>query len=141
MNRIAGVLLLALLVALPSFAGDKKSAAKTVTLHGYVVDGMCSKRMAKSGAAMEKAANHTKDCLLEDGCAASGYGIFSEGKYYKFDAAGSKEAHAMIEKSSRDKGMLFDVTGTMKGQTFAVTSIKESSATDTKMEKKEGEKD
>jgi len=135
MNRVIGVLVLALLVAFPSLGQGKKSEAKAVTLHGYVVDAMCSKRMSKSDQAMQKAANHSKDCALEDGCSASGYGIFSGGKYYKFDNAGSKEARAMIEKSKREKGLLFDVTGTMKGQTFAVASMKESSAEGMKMEK------
>ena len=55
MNRVARLLVLALLVAFPTLGQAKKATAKTVTLHGYVVDQMCSKRMLKSGVAMEKA--------------------------------------------------------------------------------------
>lgn len=134
MNKIVGLFVLASFVALPALAQEKKAEGKSVTLHGYVVDVMCSKKMSKSGTAMEKAANHTKDCALSDGCAASGYGIFSDGKYYKFDAAGSKEAKAMLEKSTKEKGMLFDVTGKMKGGTVAVASMKESTTEEKKAE-------
>jgi hypothetical protein len=74
---------------------------------------------------MQKAAAHSKECALEDDCSASGYGLFSEGKWYVFDDAGSKQAKAAIEKEKRAKGLSYEVTGTVDGNTLAVASIKE----------------
>lgn len=102
-----------------------ESKPKAVTMQGYVVDAMCAKGMAGKETTMKKAAGHTKDCALEKECAASGYGLFSDGKWYKFDAAGDKLAKDMIEKSSREKGLAFEVAGTMSGDILAVTLLKE----------------
>jgi hypothetical protein len=113
-----------------------KAEAKAMTLKGYVVDAMCAKGMAGKDNTMEKAAKHTKNCALEEECAASGFGIFSDGKWYKFDDAGDKQAKEMIEKSSRTKGLMFEVSGQMKDQNFALASMKEVNE-ETKMGKPE----
>jgi hypothetical protein len=111
--------------------------AKPKTLKGYVVDQMCAGKMAMKENAMEKAEGHTKDCALDDHCSASGYGIFSGGKYYKFDENGSKTAKALIEKTKRDKGLYFSATGTVGDDgIMTVTSLKEASAPRGKMTKK-----
>ena len=112
--------------------------AKPVVLKGYVVDQMCAARMATKANVMEKASSHTKECALEDDCAGSGYGIFSEGKYYKFDEKGSAQAKALIEKSKRAKQLYFEVTGRPADGTFQVVSLKE--ATETKAEPKASKK-
>ena len=105
----------------------KKSEAKATSLHGYVVDHMCAKGMVKKGNPMERAAKHTKECALEEACAASGYGLlYGDGKWIKFDEAGDKLAMAMFEKSKKDKDFMADVTGEMKGDTFIVASLTES---------------
>jgi hypothetical protein len=102
-----------------------KTDGKTVTLKGYIVDAMCAKGMVKKGDPMQKAAGHTRECALEDACAAAGYGIFSDGKWVKFDGAGDRQAKAAIEKTKREKGLMFEVRGTMEGDKLAVASIKE----------------
>ena len=135
MKQVLGLLLSGMLlsgVALAQDATAKKSEAKpsetkTATLHGYIVDAMCAQGMAKKAKPAEKAAGHTKSCALEDNCAASGYGVFSGSDWVKFDAAGDKLAKELIEKSSKEKGIMVDVTGTHDGDKFAVASIKESS--------------
>jgi hypothetical protein len=81
---------------------------------------------------MERAAKHTKECALEEGCAASGFGLFYDGKYYKFDEAGDKMAKAAIEKSTLEKGLMFDVTGKMEDEKIMVASL-----TEMKMDKME----
>jgi len=106
-------------------ADAAESKPHAVMMQGYVVDAMCAKGMAGKETTMKKAAGHTKDCALEKECAASGYGLFSEGKWYKFDAAGDKLANELIEKSSREKELAFEVTGTMSGEILAVTLLKE----------------
>ncbi|MDH3251795.1 MAG: hypothetical protein OEM41_03325 [Ignavibacteria bacterium] len=109
--------------------GEKaKEEAKAMTVSGYVVDAMCAKGMAGKETTMKKAMSHTKGCALEEECASSGFGVFSEGKWYKFDEKGDKEVQKLIEDSSTERGMKVEVTGTMKGQTLAVASIKEQKA-------------
>ena len=101
---------------------------KTVTLKGYVVDQMCAKTLAKKENVMEKAAGHTKKCALEEGCAESGYGLFSDGKYYTFDEKGSARAKEMIEASKREKELMFEASGSVKGDMLTVKTLKEISA-------------
>jgi len=127
MKRMVSVLMLAVLVSVAGSGQDKKAGEESLTLKGYVVDQMCAKGMAKKANPMEKAAGHTKECALEEACAASGYGIFSNGKWLKFDAAGDKLAKQAIEKSKREKGLMFEVTGTRDGDALAVTGLKETS--------------
>lgn len=110
--------------------------AKPTTLKGYVVDQACAGKMAAKENAMEKAEGHTKDCALNDQCAASGYGIFSEGKYYKFDEKGSATAKTLIEKSKREKGLYFEARGTVGDGTMMLTSLKEAKPAARKMMKK-----
>lgn len=113
-----------------SKAADKKEPAspgskQAVILQGYVVDAMCAKNMANKPTTMEKAASHSKSCALEDDCSAAGYGLFSEGKWYKFDAAGDTKAKAMIEKTKKKDHIMAQVKGTLDGESFAVASLKE----------------
>jgi hypothetical protein len=89
---------------------------------------MCAKSIAKKENIMEKAGGHTKQCALEETCAESGFGIFSEGKYYKFDEKGSAQAKELIENSKREKELAFEASGTLSGDTFTVKSLKEASA-------------
>jgi hypothetical protein len=125
MKRVMFAWFLVLFVAAGVAGQEKKDAGEVTTLKGYVVDQMCGKGMAKKPNPMEKAAGHTRDCALEDACSASGYGIFSDGKYVKFDAAGNKLAKEAIEKSKREKGLYFEVKGTVNGEMLAVSSVKE----------------
>jgi hypothetical protein len=104
---------------------QNKPAAKTVTLKGYVVDAMCAAGIAKKTNPMEKAAAHTRDCCFHEACAASGFGMFYDGKWVKFDPRGSDAAKKVLEASKREKGMYFEATGKMEGETFVVTSLKE----------------
>ena len=110
--------------------------AKPATVKGYVVDQMCAGKMATKENVMEKAEGHSKDCALDEHCAASGYGIFSDGKYYKFDEKGSALAKNLIEKSKREKGMYFEAKGTMGEGTMALSSLKEATPAKPKMMKK-----
>lgn len=127
MKRMASVLILAALVAAAAPGQEKKIAGESLKMSGYVVDQMCAKGIAKKANPMEKAAGHTKECALEEACAASGYGIFTGGKWLKFDSAGSKMAKEAIEKSKREKGLMFEVTGTIDGDVLAVSGLKETS--------------
>jgi hypothetical protein len=134
------VLALAFITSGMSHAQEKTTPAhaKAATVKGYVVDAMCAKGFASKPNPMAKAAAHTKDCALEEACSASGYGIFSDGKWIKFDDAGSKQAKASIGNSKREKGLMYEVTGRMEGETFAVASLKETSPSKEPAPKMEG---
>jgi hypothetical protein len=140
MQKAVSCLVLSLAVVSLGLAQDAKKEMKP-SMHGYIVDAMCAKGMAKKDAPMEAAAKHSKECALEEGCASSGYGLFSEGKWYKFDEAGDKMTKELIESSKTEKGIMADVTGEMKGDKLAVTSIKEAKMEDEKMEKDDDEKE
>ena len=99
--------------------------ASLMTLRGYVVDAMCAKGMVGKENVMKRAAAHTKVCALEEACSASGYGIFADGTWYKFDAAGDKKAKAMISASPREKEPAFKVMGRQSKDYFAVSSLEE----------------
>ena len=106
-------------------AAVKANVEEATALQGYVVDEMCAKIMMGKETTMKKAAAHTKACALMEECVASGYGVFSEGKWYKFDEAGDGMALELIENTERKKGIMVEVTGKMDDETLAVASIKE----------------
>jgi len=122
------VALFAAAFVVPAFAQDDmkadKGAMKT-ELHGYIVDAMCAGGMMKKDDPMAQAAKHTKGCALEEACAESGYGVFSDGKYYKFDKAGDTMALALIKKSDTKAGMMVHVEGVMMDDVLKVVSIQE----------------
>jgi hypothetical protein len=103
----------------------KLQSASLTTLRGYVVDAMCAKAMVGRENAMKRAAAHTKTCALEEACSAAGYGVFADGKWYKFDENGDKKAKAMISASAREKELSFEVSGRSLDNQFVVASLKE----------------
>jgi hypothetical protein len=74
--------------------GEKK------TLSGNIVDKACSGRVAKAANPQEAAGGHSKKCALSDNCKASGYGVYSDGKFYEFDAKGAELAADALTKSA-----------------------------------------
>lgn len=139
MNKISRVTVLALAFLFASvslMAQEAKKETKSMSdksYTGYVVDKMCALGMVKKGpkVAMEKAMKHTRACALEDDCAASGYGLVMDGKFYKFDEKGDKLAAEYLEKTKKKRDLLVDVRGTLKGGAINVASI-----ADSKSEKK-----
>ena len=97
------------------------SQGKKATLTGHLVDQMCGGEVKDAA----KAAEHSKECALMDHCAASGFGIFANGKYVKFDAEGSKKAKALVEKTKKEKNIAIVAEGTLDGDTLTVASLKE----------------
>jgi hypothetical protein len=124
------VLICALILAVSAAAfghskADSSSAkAPTTKMTGYVVDASCAKDMAESPSPMDSAAAHTKKCALQEMCQASGYGLFSDGKWYKFDANGDAKATAFIKKTTKKDHLMVDVSGTLKDGKFTLASIK-----------------
>jgi hypothetical protein len=102
-------------------------AYDSVTVEGIIVDKNCATgKVAKQGGDLQTAAaNESKGCILMDSCLKSGLGVYSGGKYYLFDAKGNALAKAALEKSKKDKGAKFKVTGQVTGDSMAVESITE----------------
>ncbi|HYM19704.1 MAG TPA: hypothetical protein VEW28_01735 [Candidatus Kapabacteria bacterium] len=118
---LAFVLVSAVLLAFGSDSFAKtKPQPKSWT--GVLCDSHCS---AKMKGDMMKAQGHTKSCMTDEMCAASGYGMMSDGKYYKFDKNGNKLAADWLKGTTRDKDMEVQVTGTLKGNKISVTDLKE----------------
>jgi hypothetical protein len=122
---IAILLISTILPAQNSGGMGSKSGTKEVTYHGFLVDAMCAKGISSKPDAMAKAAEHTKSCALEESCQSSGYGIFSDGIYHKFDVKGDEKALSLVNKSSKTKGLAIEVSGIQEGDVFTLSSIKE----------------
>lgn len=103
----------------------KKMEKSEHTMGGYLVDKSCATKMEKLSMkkAMMKAKNHTKDCALQDGCKASGYGLMSHGKFIKFDENGDKLASEYLDKTKKEKDIWVEVRGSMDGGMMKVESI------------------
>lgn len=89
------------------------SAALAETWNGTLMDAMCKDK---------DAASHTRECAIN--CAKSGFGIVTaDGKFVKFDAAGNKQALAVLNKSTKEKDLKAAVTGTLKGGVINVATV------------------
>jgi hypothetical protein len=117
------IAILALVVAVSPVVLAQGEEGSETTLKGYVVDKHCV--AGKSGDLDAKASAMPRSCTLSKACVASGLGLVSEGKWYTFDSKGSAKAAKLLKKAKADKGVMFEVTGTVEGDTLTVTSIKE----------------
>ncbi len=99
--------------------------SKAVT--GYLVDKMCGTGIIRKGPAeaMLKASKHTRECALEPGCAESGYGVVTDGKFVKFDEKGDVKAKEFLTNTTLKDHIMVEVSGSMQGNVLAVTSLKE----------------
>jgi hypothetical protein len=98
--------------------------SKTTTLEGFLTDKDCAtSKVAKASDPQAAAADHDKGCVI--GCADSGLGIYADGKFVEFDKKGAAQAKAVLEKSKKDKGAKFKVTGKVTGDKMVVDKIDE----------------
>jgi len=121
MNKKAIRTMLAFVLAVACTLSIGIAQGKKATLTGHLVDQMCGGEVKDAA----KAAEHSKECALMDHCASSGYGIFADGKYVKFDAEGSKKAKALVEKTKKEKDIAIIAEGTLDGDSLTVASLKE----------------
>lgn len=127
-NSILLTVLATLLIAAASVAW----AHEKVKLTGHIVDVMCfaehSKDLsdaAKKEAAAKAAAEHTKECALMEECIKSGYGLYTGGKWYPFDAKGNELAKAMFEKTGKKDNIKATVEGMTHDGKILVQKITE----------------
>jgi type 1 fimbria pilin len=104
------------LVVMAQDKADKADKAKEVKLTGAIVDQHC---------AAADMATHKRGCVVSAACLKSGLGIFENGHFTAFDADGSAKAKEALEKSKKDSGAKFEVTGTVTDGKMTVKAIKE----------------
>jgi hypothetical protein len=131
MKKLSIIVLAAIFICFVMSAQDKTDMKglhhKSHSMIGYLVDQSCGKRMVmddikKSDA---KAAKHTKDCALEETCAASGYGLVTGGKFYSFDDAGNKKAAQYLNVTKKEDNLKVEVAGMIDSDRMIVESIKD----------------
>jgi hypothetical protein len=113
---------LTVIMALSVVAIARDGEAK---LTGYIVDKACSAKVGKESDPQAAAANETRGCILMEACEKSGLGIYADGKYTEFDAKSAPLAKAALQKSKKDKGAKFQVTGKIAGGKLTLEDIKE----------------
>ena len=102
-------------------------AQAPVRLTGYMVDVKCAIEHAKGKPEedMKFAAEHTKDCALMEECLKSGYGIFSDGKWYPFDAKGNELAKALLKNTQKEDHIKVTVKGINRDGKILVQQLTE----------------
>ncbi len=125
-SKIAGfaLVLVATLVTTISLRADDHK----VTMKGILMDKACSTGALKAADPTAKAKGHKKGCALMDNCAASGYGIISDGKFYAFDKAGNEMASKWLKATDKTDNLGVEVVGTKE----ADGSVKVESLTEMK---------
>lgn len=132
MKNIIVQLLMSVAVLLFAVAQEKMAAQGSLTQdeswQGFLVDVQYAGAVSKDPAsAMQKASEYSRKDALDTG-ADAGFGIFAKGVWLEFDDEGDKQAWAIVQNSSRDRGYFVTVLGKRKGDTILVTSIEESTA-------------
>ncbi|HXC95490.1 MAG TPA: hypothetical protein VNU92_07305 [Edaphobacter sp.] len=108
MKMLASILALGLMVS-PALAATFNDVS--------ILDVACSKKSAAD------ADSHTRDCALM--CKDSGFGIVTaDKKFLKFDASGNAKMLEQLKASGKSDHLRVNVTGDVKGDTIAVTSVK-----------------
>jgi len=106
--------------------GQSKKADETKVIVGFAQDYSCAKgNLADGVKGMTKASKHSKNCALEDNCSASGYGVWSDNKFYKLDEKGNKLMLTLYKETDTKKGMKVSVKGIVKDDLILVTELKE----------------
>jgi hypothetical protein len=96
--------------------------AAAADFEGILMDKACSASAVKGGDKVAQA--HTRECALMPNCVKSGYGIYMDGKFIPFDAAGNKRALAALKASKKVDNLRVQVTGEQVGDVLRVKTLK-----------------
>ena len=114
---LTAVMALSLVVMAQDAKGGKDAKGAKGDEHtGFIVDKHCS---------AGDVANHGKGCALSADCMKSGLGFYADGKFTPFDDKSAPLAKTALEKSKKDKGAKFKVTGKVVNGKMAATNIQE----------------
>jgi len=97
------------------------AVAQAETWTGKLMDVLCRPENVEAGA---KKCPHVRSCMLSPRCSESGYGlIVGEGRFYKFDPAGSAKALAALKALTSDKEVNAKVSGTLTRDVIKVETL------------------
>ncbi len=114
LGRVTTVVALAVVFVLGASAADLK---------GSLIDVACSAKIIKEGESAAKA--HTRECMLKEPCAKSGYGLYTQdGKFIVFDAVGNQAAQKALEASKKKDNIMAKVSGKQTGELIEVKTLK-----------------
>ncbi|MBY0377233.1 MAG: hypothetical protein K2Q33_01550 [Gammaproteobacteria bacterium] len=134
-NIIIALFMFALFSSSQAIAADKTktvttpSAAKTTkpagAWTGFLVDNMCADSTDAKSDVNKFLSTYTKECALMDCCKASGFSIYSGGKWLKLDKKGNELAANVMSKSKKTNRIEVKADGNLEGKTIKVSSLTE----------------
>jgi hypothetical protein len=95
------------------------------SLTGYLVDCDSVKSYRSAKNASELVANYNRQNALSESSKATGYVLYSDGKWFALDKHGSELAGDVIRHSIKKKGFYVLVSGKLTDETIAVDSLTE----------------
>lgn len=112
MKRLLLVLaLVAPTLCLPAFGhGETKT--------GILVDAKCGAQLEKESS---QAAAHAVSCALEH--TESGFGIIADGKFFRFDDFGNRQARLLLKATEKESNLKVRVGGHFEGTLIKVSEI------------------
>jgi len=115
--HVLGASLAVILLTAP--AGILAGQSSPRKISGHLVDAICAGNHATESGYVEK---HDKACNLS--CVKGGYSLVTaDRKVLKFDEKGNEQALALIKATEKDQDWKVSVTGTVSGESIAVSSI------------------
>jgi hypothetical protein len=122
-RSLSAILFIAIAGSMISALSRAADSAQNKTLDGYLVDVSCATDNAANPDKNFRAA-HTKDCMLMEDCAGSGFALLTaDEKIIKFDDKSNHIARSFIQGSKKDKDFKVSVTGKLQGDKLSVESI------------------
>ena len=112
MRKLTGILFLLLAFAASLAATQTTSHYETKT--GFLIPSQCQPRpgMTKpKGSYDDWPAPHTTECALREACIKSGYGLWAEDKFFRFDEKGQKIALEYFKTTKRTSYNKVEVLG------------------------------
>ena len=106
---------------------------KEQVFNGFLIDQKCGvPGIDLMGVDISKyPEKHSKECLINPSCVASGYGISIKQenglyKFYKFDKNGSKRAkEEIVNQTNKNDNFMIMVKGSLSGDVISLSSISE----------------
>ncbi len=102
--------------------------AKEETKTGFVIPSQCQPKTEgvpqPEGSRNAWPAPHTTACALEDACIKSGYGLWVQDRFFRFDERGQEIALAYFETTPRTSYNKVAVTGDFSGDVVKVRFLR-----------------
>ncbi|MDX2129725.1 MAG: hypothetical protein SFU91_11890 [Chloroherpetonaceae bacterium] len=97
----------------------KTEVKEEVTLSGYMTDARCGESLDSD----ELAKIHSRECCLEVESQKSGYGVFSQGKFQKFDSTSTLRVKDFLRSIQKEEELKVQVKGQWVSNAFQVETI------------------